>query len=36
VRSGQEPVVVNLNIPSPEDAPDTPQADPFHSAPGKH
>jgi uncharacterized RmlC-like cupin family protein len=35
VRSGQEPVVVNLDIPSPEDAPDTPQDDPFHSAPGK-
>jgi len=29
VRSGQEPIVVNLDIPSPEDAPDTPQADPF-------
>jgi hypothetical protein len=35
VRSGQEPIVVNLDIPSPEDAPDTPQNDPFHSAPGK-
>jgi uncharacterized RmlC-like cupin family protein len=35
VRSGQEPIVVNLNIPSPEDAPDTPEDDPFHSAPGK-
>jgi uncharacterized RmlC-like cupin family protein len=35
VRSGQEPVVVNLDIPSPEDGPDTPQDDPFHSAPGK-
>jgi len=33
VRSGQEPIVVNLDIPSPEDAPDTPQNDPFHSAP---
>jgi len=32
VRSGQEPVVVNLDIPSPEDAPDNPQPDPFHSA----
>jgi uncharacterized RmlC-like cupin family protein len=32
VRSGQEPVVVNLDIPSPEDAPFTPQDDPFHSA----
>jgi uncharacterized RmlC-like cupin family protein len=35
VRSGQEPVVVNLDIPSPEDGLDTPQDDPFHSAPGK-
>ncbi|HEX3351575.1 MAG TPA: cupin domain-containing protein [Terriglobales bacterium] len=35
VRSGQEPVVINLDIPSPEDAPDTSQDDPFHSAPGK-
>jgi uncharacterized RmlC-like cupin family protein len=35
VRSGQEPIVVNLDIPSPEDAPDTPQPDPFHSAPVK-
>src|SRR6202043_2806585 len=34
VRSGQEPVVINLDIPSPEDAPDGPQDDPFHSAPG--
>jgi uncharacterized RmlC-like cupin family protein len=34
VRSGQEPIVVNLDIPSPEDAPDSPQNDPFHSAPG--
>lgn len=34
VRSGQEPIVVNLDIPSPEDAPDNPQDDPFHSAPG--
>jgi len=33
VRSGQEPIVVNLDIPSPEDAPDTPEEDPFHSAP---
>ncbi len=37
VRSGQEPVVVNLDIPSPEDAPAIPpdgqQEDPFHSAP---
>jgi uncharacterized RmlC-like cupin family protein len=34
VRSGQEPVVINLDIPSPEDAPDGTQDDPFHSAPG--
>ena len=32
VRSGQEPVVVNLDIPSPEENPATPQPDPFHSA----
>src|SRR3984885_7219831 len=32
VRSGQEPVVVNLDIPSPEDAPHAPDDDPFHSA----
>jgi uncharacterized RmlC-like cupin family protein len=32
VRSGQEPVVVNLDIPSPEDAPHTSEDDPFHSA----
>jgi hypothetical protein len=25
VRSGQEPIVVNLDIPSPEDAPDAPE-----------
>ena len=35
VRSGQEPVVVNLDIPSPEEDLTTPQPDPFHSAPGK-
>ena len=35
VRSGQEPVVVNLDIPSPEENPVTPQPDPFHSVPGK-
>jgi uncharacterized RmlC-like cupin family protein len=35
VRSGQEPVVVNLNIPSPEDVSDTAGEDPFHSALGK-
>jgi uncharacterized RmlC-like cupin family protein len=34
VRSGQNPVVINLDIPSPEDAPNTPQDDPFHS--GNH
>jgi len=34
VRSGQEPIVVNLDITSPEDAPDNPQDDPFHSASG--
>ena len=31
VRSGQEPIVVNLDIPSPEPAPKTSQPDPFHS-----
>jgi uncharacterized RmlC-like cupin family protein len=31
VRSGQEPIVVNLDIPSPEPAIDAPRADPFHS-----
>ena len=35
VRSGQEPIVVNLDILSPEPASSTPEADPFHSAPGK-
>ncbi|MGA3091997.1 MAG: hypothetical protein ABSD75_25605 [Terriglobales bacterium] len=35
VRSGQEPVVIILDIPSPEDVSDTPEDDPFHSAPGK-
>ncbi|MGA9526653.1 MAG: cupin domain-containing protein [Terriglobales bacterium] len=43
VRSGQEPIVVNLDIPSPEDLPDLPgddrpssqPDDPFHSAPRK-
>ena len=34
VRSGQEPVVVNLDIPCPEDTPDTSRDEPFHSAPG--
>jgi uncharacterized RmlC-like cupin family protein len=32
VRSGQEPIVVNLDIPSPEEALEAPQDDPFHSA----
>jgi uncharacterized RmlC-like cupin family protein len=32
VRSGQEPIVVNLDIASPEPASGTPEADPFHSA----
>ena len=31
VRSGQEPIVVNLDIESPEPAPREPQPDPFHS-----
>jgi uncharacterized RmlC-like cupin family protein len=31
VRSGQEPVVVNLDIPSPEDGSDLPESDPFHT-----
>jgi uncharacterized RmlC-like cupin family protein len=31
VRSGQEPIVVNLDIESPEPAPRNPQPDPFHS-----
>lgn len=35
VRSGQEPIVVNLDIPTPEDTSDRPEPDPFHSAPGK-
>jgi uncharacterized RmlC-like cupin family protein len=30
VRSGQEPIVVNLAIESPEPAPENPQPDPFH------
>ena len=32
VRSGQDPIVVNLDIPSPEDSARDPQSDPFHSA----
>jgi uncharacterized RmlC-like cupin family protein len=31
VRSGQEPIVINLDIASPEDGPYTPEDDPFHS-----
>jgi uncharacterized RmlC-like cupin family protein len=31
VRSGQDPIVVNLDIPTPETTPDALQADPFHS-----
>lgn len=33
VRSGQEPIVVNLDIPSPETDPQGAEPDPFHSAP---
>ncbi len=33
VRSGQEPVVVNLDIQSPEDQPGADEPDPFHSRP---
>jgi len=33
VRSGQEPIVVNLDIPSPEEERDPSEPDPFHSAP---
>lgn len=33
VRSGQEPIVVNLDIPSPDDVSDSSEDDPFHSAP---
>jgi uncharacterized RmlC-like cupin family protein len=32
VRSGQEPIVVNLDIASPEDEPEADEADPFHSS----
>ncbi len=32
VRSGQEPIVVNLDIASPESAPGESEADPFHCA----
>jgi uncharacterized RmlC-like cupin family protein len=33
VRSGQEPIVINLDIPSPEEEPDPSEPDPFHSRP---
>jgi uncharacterized RmlC-like cupin family protein len=33
VRSGQEPIVVNLDIESPEPAPHSAEPDPFHSKP---
>jgi hypothetical protein len=33
VRSGQEPIVVNLDIPSPEEDAGPTEPDPFHSAP---
>jgi len=33
VRSGQEPIVVNLDIESPEPAPHGTEPDPFHSKP---
>ncbi|MGH9648630.1 MAG: cupin domain-containing protein [Bryobacteraceae bacterium] len=33
VRSGQEPIVVNLDIESPEPGPHSPEPDPFHSKP---
>jgi uncharacterized RmlC-like cupin family protein len=35
VRSGQEPIVVNLDIESSEPAPIHNERDPFHSAPKK-
>jgi uncharacterized RmlC-like cupin family protein len=35
VRSGQEPIVVNLDIPSPEPVSGAPGPDPFHSGSGK-
>jgi uncharacterized RmlC-like cupin family protein len=34
VRSGQEPIVVNLDIPSPEPDPEPSEPDPFHSGTG--
>jgi len=36
VRSGQEPIVVNLDIPSPESGPISPQPDPFTLPPENH
>jgi len=35
VRSGQEPIVVNLDIPTPEETAADHEPDPFHSGPGK-
>ena len=35
VRSGQEPIVVNLDIPTPEEAAAEEEPDPFHSGPGR-
>jgi uncharacterized RmlC-like cupin family protein len=35
VRSGQEPIVVNLDIPTPEEAAAEREPDPFHSGPAK-
>jgi uncharacterized RmlC-like cupin family protein len=35
VRSGQEPIVVNLDIPTPEGAAAEQEPDPFHSGPGR-
>jgi uncharacterized RmlC-like cupin family protein len=35
VRSGQDPIVINLDIESPEPAPGPPEPDPFHSSPGE-
>ena len=35
VRSGQEAIVVNLDIPSPEPGSGAPDSDPFHSTPTK-
>jgi len=35
VRSGQEPIVVNLDIPTPEETAGGQESDPFHSGPGR-